>query len=352
MADQADVARAILDAVEAVREALDATWSTYRGFPEAAALDKELAAGDVHVTVNPRAGGYTRNSTRYLQRDLTVIALAPTLTVSIAGNVVTFGGTADPGQAAGVQAGVYAWVVRTALGSTPASVAAALAIIVRGATAQGQALTVPGLVTARIGADAQTATIVRNTEQQFTVTVWCADPDTRDTVAAALDAALTGLTFLILPANEVGRIRFAGDQSSDKAESANLYTRMLHYSCDYPTTRRATAPVVLFPGVRINVKEYRPRSEGGVEVALLLANAPPSAGSYATTIRTDGIRSIFTVQHPLNSTDVEIVVQDPLDGNAEVPGVDKRAPTPSAIEIEFGAPPPANAPFRILIARV
>lgn len=258
MADQADVAKAILDAVDAVREALDAAWSTYRGWPEAAALDKELAAGDVHVTVNPRAGGYTRNSTRYLQRDLTVIHPAPTLTVSIADDVATFAGTADPGQAAGVQAGADAWVVRTVPGSTPANVAAALAIIVPGATAQGQALTVPGLVTARIGADAQTATIVRNTEQQFTITIWCADPDTRDAVAAALDAALTGLTFLTLPGREVGRIRFAGDQSSDKAESANLYTRMIHYSCDYPTTQRAPAPIVLFPGITVNTVPYRP----------------------------------------------------------------------------------------------
>lgn len=351
MADQADVARAILDAVEAVREALDAGWSTYRGWPEAAALDKELAAGDVHVTVNPRSGGYTRNTTRYLQRDLTVIHPAPTLTVSVAGDVATFAGTADPGQAAGVQAGADAWVVRTAAGSTSASIAASLSVIVPGATAQGTALTVLGLVTARIGADAETATVVRSTEQQFTVTVWCADPDTRDAVAAALDAALTGLTFLVLPDNEVGRIRFAGDQSSDKAESANLYTRMLHYGVDYPTTLRTVAPVVLFPGVRVNVWEYRPRGDGVAVTAMLLANAPPSAGSYATTIRTDGIHSIFTVQHPLNSTDVEIVVQDPLDGNAEVPGLDKRAPTPAAIEIEFGAPPPANTPFRILIAR-
>lgn len=290
MADQADVAKAILDVVDAVREALNATWSTYRGFPEAAALDKELAAGDVHVTVNPRSGGYTRNSTRYLPHDLTAIAPSPTLTVSIAGNVVTFGGTADPGQAAGVQAGADTWVIRTAPGSTLASLAASLASIIPGATASGPVLNLSGVlaysIIARIGADAQTAAIVRNTEQQFTVTVWCADPDTRDTVAAAIDAALTGLTKLPLLTNgtvvtaavtaaqqgqrfvlsdytkgiyaEEGHIQFAGDQSSDKAESANLYTRMVHYRVEYPTTRRMTTPVVLFPGITVNTVPYRP----------------------------------------------------------------------------------------------
>lgn len=251
MADQSDISAALLDQVEAVRIALGAFWATYRGWPEAAALDKQLGEGDVVVTVNPRQGGFTRNSTRYLMQDVPVSRTVPTLTVSVAGDVATFGGAADTGQAAGVQVRSAAWIVRTGAADTPASIAAALAAVVPGATAQGATLTVPDLTTARTAADGQTAGILRNTDQQFTVTIWCADPDTRDAVAKAIDAALTGLTFIPLPNAEVGRIRFAGDQSSDKAEAANLYTRMLYWTVDYPTTRRAIAPAVLFPTVKI-----------------------------------------------------------------------------------------------------
>lgn len=248
MADQADVARALEDVADSVRVAQGAAWTVYRGWPEAAALDAEIKAGDVHVTVNPRAGGFTRNTTRYLRQDSVAARPAAALTVAVAGEVATFGGAANPGQAAGVQVGHAAWVVRTQPGDTPPAVAARLAARVPGASASGAALTVPGLVAARTGADATTAAILRNTEQQFTLTVWCADPDTRDAVAAALDAALSALTFVALPNGEAGRIRFAGDQSSDRAESASIYTRMLHYSVDYPTTQQAAAPVLLFPG--------------------------------------------------------------------------------------------------------
>ncbi len=80
--------------------------------------------------------------------------------------------------------------------------------------------------------------------------------------------------------------------------------------------------------------------------------SPHGANSYAETVIANGIASVLIIRHPLNSTDVTIVVQDPSDGNVEIPGLDKRAPTPGTVEIEFGAPPPANTPFRVLIERI
>ena len=138
MADQADVARALEDVADAVRVAQGATWTVYRGYPEAAALDAEIKAGDVHVTVNPRPGGFTRNTTRYLQQDAVTVRPVPSLTVAVDGDTATFGGTADPGQAAGVQVGHAAWVTRTQAGDTPPAVASGLAALVPGASAAGR----------------------------------------------------------------------------------------------------------------------------------------------------------------------------------------------------------------------
>lgn len=73
--------------------------------------------------------------------------------------------------------------------------------------------------------------------------------------------------------------------------------------------------------------------------------------SFAAPLTGDGIRKLFIVQHDLGTTDVSITVQDPLDGNAEIPGLDKRAPTPDTAEVEFGAPPAIGVPFRIIVSK-
>ena len=254
MADVSDCANALEDIIAALAAADDAGWVIHRGEPEADALDAAMEEEQVVVSIMPRVG-MVRNTTRYLEREQPLPAPPSTLSITVAGSTVTFAGTGQIG-AAGVLFGTSAYSTRTTAADAAADVAGRLAGLIPGASVAGPALTIPTNqpVAARIAVDTATLRIMRNTEQQFAVTVWCADPGTRDTVAALVDMTLCSLTFLPLADGSVGRLRFANDTTSDKAQSASIYTRQLSYGVDYPTTARMVRPAVLFPqlGLTLN----------------------------------------------------------------------------------------------------
>lgn len=137
MADQSDVENAL---VSLVSRALypNGTGATsvagvdcriYRGWPNPAALDGDLAAGKINITVFPGSGA-GRTTTRYAERWVGPTAV-PSLTVVVAGTSATFGGSAESGQIAGILVDGKSYAYRTRTGDTPGLVAANLAAMVR-----------------------------------------------------------------------------------------------------------------------------------------------------------------------------------------------------------------------------
>jgi hypothetical protein len=239
MADQSDVENALVAAVAPPALAVAATARIYRGWPVPAALDADLAAGLVNVSVYPERG--VRRTTRYLDREIDVSTATPSLTVAVSGQVVTFGGTAALGQVAAVQIGWLAFTYRTASGDTPASVAAALAAEC-GGTASGAALTCgPGVVSAAVYADGAMWTETRMQAQRFRVSIWAPDPATRDAMAIAIDAALAATDWLPLPDQSEARLLYADTVSFDTGQADRLYRRDLRYQCEFSTATTAAA---------------------------------------------------------------------------------------------------------------
>ncbi|HTR17163.1 MAG TPA: hypothetical protein VMI52_09040, partial [Acetobacteraceae bacterium] len=115
-------------------------------------------------------------------------------------------------------------------------------------------VTVPGVtgLIARTAADAPAIEELRRQTQQFRITAWCPDPDSRDAVARIVDAVLAGIVFLPLADGSAGRIRFAGSTSFDQQQDAALYRRDLIYDVEYPTTLTSTLPSMLFGDVVLN----------------------------------------------------------------------------------------------------
>jgi hypothetical protein len=218
----------------------DAVCRIYRGWPVSAALDGDLAAGLVNVSV-VALSGHSLNTTRW--PDIWSIAqvTVPTLLVSVTGNAATFAGTAAAGQLAALVAGTRASVYRTQAGDTPASVAAALCrqLLTSGAASvAGATVTLPGvpLLLARVEADQPALRQTRRQMQAFRVTAWCPHPLMRDAVGGAIDSALSGIDFIGLADGTSGRLRYLASSVSDRWEDAALYRRELTYSVEYPTT--------------------------------------------------------------------------------------------------------------------
>lgn len=118
----------------------------YRGWPTAAELDADLIAGAAHVSVFPEPG-MTRLVDPYDLQWFVPNTTPTTLTATVSGNVVTFGGTGGLGQVVGVAygttAGLSTVAYRLVANDTPSTVAAAVAALITGASAVGAVLTLP-----------------------------------------------------------------------------------------------------------------------------------------------------------------------------------------------------------------
>ncbi len=262
-ADQSDVEQALVTLIsgalyplgESAASTVGPTCRIYRGWPNAAALDADLAAGRINVTVFP-VDQLQRNTTRFPDQWQAVPA-PPTLTASVAGLSVSFAGSAAAGQLAGVLADDSSYVYRTQTGDTPAMVAAALAVALRAdriAQLSDATITIPnaGRLIARTAADTAATQELRRQQQGFRITAWCPSPATRDAVAIAIDPTLAALTFIALPDGSAGRLRFASTTTFDQQEDAALYRRDLLYTVEYATTATALQPAMLFGDLVLN----------------------------------------------------------------------------------------------------
>jgi len=220
----------------------------YRGWPTQAALEADLAAGVVHVTVQPVAGS-ARDTTRYAP-EWQGGAPAPGLAVLVDGEAVSFGGSAEPGQVAGVLVDGAAHAYRVRAGDTPGVVAAALAQLVRvrrPATLRGDGMVLPGGrgIAARVVADGHGGTELRRQQMGFRVTAWCPGPAVRDRVAAVMDLKLAASVFL-----DVGgwgcRVQSLAGSVADSGSAAGVWRRDLMYRIEYPTITESALPSMLF----------------------------------------------------------------------------------------------------------
>ena len=267
MADQSDVEFALVNLVsttlypngtgEASMPGPDCR--VYRGWPNSTALDVDLAAGKINVTVFP-GGGTGRTTTRYAARWVGSLAQR-SLTAVVIGTSVTFGGSADLGQIAGILVNGQSYAYRTQVGDTPALVAANLAAMIRShsiVVLVGNTLTVAGAgcILSRVVADAPAQQELRRQEQSFRVTCWCPSPLTRDATATAIDQSLSGIRFIPLPDGTSGRLMYIGTTVFDQSQNARLYRRDLTYDVEYPTTLSISLPSMLFGDLVLNAASF------------------------------------------------------------------------------------------------
>ncbi len=258
MADQSDVETALVAAAMAALypqglsgpSACGAPVRIYRGWPESSALDADLAAGYVNITVFPEDTG-EHNTTRYLPKWSNPAPVTPTLTVTTTQDSVTFAGSAGAGQIAGILADTNTYVYPCQTGDAPANVAANLASQImanRLVQLSNATITLPGVqrLIARTVASQGVFNQIRRQEQSFRLIGWCADPALRDAAMIALDSALAATYFLPLADGSVGRLRFRQSLTLDRQENASLYRRDLLYSVEYPTLQTATLAGMLF----------------------------------------------------------------------------------------------------------
>lgn len=226
----------------------------YRGWPTAAALEADVAAGVTHVSVQPVSGS-VRDTTRFAAEWQGSVPV-PTLRAVVAGEVVSFVGLPAVGQVAGVLVDGVAQAYRVRAGDTVGVVAAVLASLVRTirpAELRGETIVLPGGrgVVARVVADGVGGTELRRQSAGFRVTVWAPGPDVRDRVAGCVDVALAAVTFLDVSGWGC-RVQAGGGAVVDSGSAAGIWRRDLVYRVEYPTVQDASLASMLFGECLVN----------------------------------------------------------------------------------------------------
>jgi hypothetical protein len=257
MADISDVEQAIADALTSILYPFGSAQSSiigvlcrvYRGWPNSATLNTDLSAGSVNVTVvtDNDAG---RTTTRYLPEWHTTPLLAG-VTASTTDQTIIISGNPTAGDVVGALIDGVAYAYRIQTGDTPYLVASNLNQLIqniRPATVQGYAIVVPGAgsIQVRVVCDSATSFESRRQEKDVRIICWCPTPPIRDSVAAAIDAAIDRMDFLILPDNTHARVVYRNTASYDQAQNALLYRRDLVYTVEYPTVTILQQPSMLF----------------------------------------------------------------------------------------------------------
>ncbi len=264
MADQADVETALAAIVAnalypngtAAASAIGNVCRIYRGFPTAPALDADLAAGVLNVSIVADTAPL-KNVTRYPRRWVSVAPVTQILAVDVNGQTATFSGACAVGQLAGVMVDDVLFSYAVQGSDTPATVASNLAAALRNAgwlvNYAGTMIGVPGAerFTARVVRGAGALQEIKRQVQLFKITLWCPDPGSRDAAAPVVDQALAGLTFIPLADGSYARLLFAGSTAQDNAADATLYRRDLTYSAEYPTTLAQITPAMLFGSTNV-----------------------------------------------------------------------------------------------------
>jgi hypothetical protein len=263
MADISDVEQAVANTITSIlypaglshASIIGALCRVYRGWPNSATLNTDLSAGAVNVTiVTDNDSG--RTTTRYLPEWQTTSA-QPGVTASTSEQTVVISGSPAAGDVVGVLIDGAAYAYRIQEGDTPGLVASNLNQLIqadRPATAQGFTIALPGAgsIKVRVVCDNATSFESRRQEKDLRIICWCPTPPIRDSVAAAIDAAIDQMSFLVLPDEANARVVYRNTASYDQAQNALLYRRDLIYTVEYPTITILQQPSMLFGASDIN----------------------------------------------------------------------------------------------------
>lgn len=258
MADQSDVETALVSTIAGAiypqtnlaPSIFGATCRVYRGWPTSAALNADLAAGVVNVTVFAEAAIH-QNTTRYPDAAEIISNNVPTLTIAVNGSTATVAGKVQPGQVAGLLVDNLAAVHRVQTGDTLELIAATLATYLRThrlALVSGASVTLPDAkaVIARVVSDQTIQRETRRQRQGFRITAWCPTPALRDLVVSTIDQSLSGTRWLPLAEGTVAYLRGMASKVFDQSQSVNLYRRDLVYVAEYATTITTVVPTMIF----------------------------------------------------------------------------------------------------------
>jgi hypothetical protein len=220
----------------------------YAGWPERDALDVDLRAGIVSVSVYAPNKG--RDTTRYPVSDTVLSTGSTTLTWVISGTTATLGGTVASPQNAGLLVDGHAYLYGVHPNDTLSTIAAALAALVnvdQPATAIGPAVSIPDSrkIIGRVGSVGTSLREVGREKVQVWITTWAPSDALRSATAKAFQPVLKNTPRFPLPDGSIAALFPDGTVDEDGQGKALLYKRHSLFWVEYAETIPGTPAQIL-----------------------------------------------------------------------------------------------------------
>jgi hypothetical protein len=223
----------------------------YPGWPVSAALDADLLAGIINVSIFAPAGS-EKNTTRFPTDAVVITEPVHTVTVAIdeAGTEITIGGTISTPQNVAIIANGKGVSYGVQAGDTIDDIASGLAALVSAiapATASGPVISIPDAyaLTARVGGAGTVGKPVGTQQRQFQITIWAPTPAARTAAAKLVDGALRDMPRITLPDTTMGMLCYSHTVTDDVVQKANCWRRDLFYVVEYTTLKESVATEII-----------------------------------------------------------------------------------------------------------
>lgn len=224
----------------------------YAGWPQPQRLESDINAGKCHISVYPLAT--EKKLTEPLGRPWQLMAKGVSgIGYSVSGQQITFSGTVTTPTNINIYSDSVSHVYPVQASDTLTTIATALSALISGSSSSGPVLTMPAtaLFSVRIGAADTVGRLLRRQEKDFQITVWTATPALRETVATAVDAALSALTGLALSDGSPTVLKHKRSTPNDSTQSYLVYRHDMIFSVDYCLMQVAEATQVVAPAMNI-----------------------------------------------------------------------------------------------------
>lgn len=243
--------------------------TVYRGWPEEALLDADLALGRAHVTVFSEPG-MTQVVSRYpVEFEEVLPHAAPTLAWTVVGTTATLTGSPATPQNIGIVVDGAGFACAISPGDTLGSAVVRLTALIaatRTATSAGPVITIPNAhsIAARVGTWGTSTAEVRRVKQGMRISVWTASPGARDVLAGAIDGGIAGLLdpisgvptqWITLTDGTQAYLTYRTGYVTDQSSRVRLWRRDICLMIEYPTMATISSPEMIIPTLSVIVDD-------------------------------------------------------------------------------------------------
>jgi hypothetical protein len=220
----------------------------FQGWSEREAIDADMAAGIVNVSVYVTPGSV--NTTRYPEVDVPISVSEPTLEWTVVGNTATLGGVVSTPQNVGLLVDRQAFIYAVQPTDTLASIATALAGLINAvqpASVVGSVVTVPGSLSiiGRAGGIGTTLREVGRERVTLEIVVLAPSDALRNAVGGAIEPGLRSLRRIRLADQSIAMIWFGQVADTDEAVKSDIYRRVLWIDAEYASTITSTVAQII-----------------------------------------------------------------------------------------------------------